>query len=285
MKTYNQLYLDIRQQFIDNGIENFSNEARLIISNISRKSQNELIRDMRLYTTSEITEACLNLANRRCNGEPLAYLLNYTEFYGVPLKISKDVLIPRIDTEVLVDAALDILEDVESPRILDLCTGSGCIACAIGHNKPSCSLVAIDISKRALDVCKTNIVKNRLANKTICLEADVLEKPPVGIGTFDMIVCNPPYIETSEIAKLDNSVKNYEPHIALDGGKDGLKFYKKIIKNYKPLINMGGHIIFEVGEGQSSSVSDMLFEAGFTAVNTRKDTIDVDRIVIGSLFI
>ena len=168
-------------------------------------------------------------------------------------------------------------------RILDLCCGSGCITCAIGHEMPATRLVAIDISANALEVCRRNIAAQKLISRVICMQADALSSPPLGIGEFDMIVSNPPYIASEEIKTLDVSVKDFEPVWALDGGEDGLKFYKAIIKYWKSLLRQGGYLLFEVGEGQAQAVRDMLSAAGFGYTDTRKDTLGIDRVVFGRM--
>ena len=166
-------------------------------------------------------------------------------------------------------------------RVLDLCTGSGCIACAIAKELPATRLVAVDISPSALQVCRQNVAANRLHSRVLCMQADALASPPLGIGMFDVIVSNPPYIPSAEIETLDASVRNYEPIWALDGGEDGLKFYRGIIKYWKTVLRPGGLIFFEVGEGQSPAVQDMLLSAGFSETTTRKDSGGTERVVIG----
>ena len=168
-------------------------------------------------------------------------------------------------------------------RILDLCCGSGCIACALGHELPATKLVAVDISANALEVARENFAANRLGSRAICIQADATSSPPMSIGQFDMIVSNPPYIASREIITLDPSVRDYEPIWALDGGEDGYRFYKAIIKYWKSLLRPGGFLLFEVGEGQAATVKDMLSSAGFRAVGSRLDTLNIERVVIGKI--
>ena len=200
------------------------------------------------------------------------------------MKVTKDVLIPRSDTELLVDLAREALTGWRmDARVLDLCCGSGCITCAIGHELPATKLVAVDLSASALEICRANVNLNRLTTRVICMQADATSSPPLGIGSFDLIVSNPPYIESGEIQKLDRSVKDYEPMWALDGGKDGLRFYKAIIKHWKSLLRPEGLLIFEVGEGQAEAVADMLMAAGFAATSIHQDARGVDRAVVGRM--
>lgn len=284
MKTYNDIYLNTRTVLRQRGIEAFNQEARYIVAAAAGKSVAELLRDMNLYASNQIEEKVTDYSARRLRGEPVAYITGTWEFYGLPIITTPDVLIPRVDTEVLVDTAIELLMGKKmDARILDLCCGSGCITCAIGHEMPATRFVSIDISANALEICRRNAAANRVISRVICMQADALATPPLGIGEFDMIVANPPYIATGEISKLDPSVKDYEPVWALDGGADGLKFYKGIIKYWKSLLRVGGHLIFEVGEGQADAVLDMLNSAGFESTGVKQDTLGIDRVVYGKM--
>ena len=284
MKTYNEIYLNIRSILRQRSVENYSLEAKLIVSKAAGKTVAELLRDLNLYTSEEIAQKALDFTARRLRGEPIAYIAGTWEFYGLPMIVTSDVLIPRIDTEVLVETAKEILTGQKmNARILDLCCGSGCISCAVAHELPATHGVAVDISSEALTVCRQNLVLNRLSSRIICMQADAKAAPPYGLGRFDMIISNPPYIATNEIASLDSSVKDYEPICALDGGEDGLDFYRAIIKYWKVLLNEGGYLLFEVGEDQAAPVSELLLNAGFASVFTRVDTLGVQRVVVGSL--
>lgn len=284
MKTYNDIYLQARNALREHGIEGYSLEARLLVATAAGKTAQELLRDLSLYTTPEMAAKVADLTERRIAGEPVAYITGAWEFYGLPMVITTDVLIPRMDTELLVDAAKELLNGHKmDARVLDLCCGSGCIACAIGHELPATRLVAVDISANALEVCRKNIAANRLSSRAICMQADATSSPPLSMGQFDMIVSNPPYIRSADMRKLDPSVRDFEPSWALDGGKDGLKFYKSIIKYWKALLRPGGYLLFEVGEGQAESVKEMMLTGGFRAVSSKFDTIGVERVVIGKM--
>ena len=285
MKTYNELYLTARNVLRQYGVEGCNLEARLLVAQAAGKSTADLLRDMNLYTTPGIEAKVTDYLARRLRGEPVAYITGAWEFYGLPMTVTPDVLIPRMDTEVLVDAAKEILVGRKmDARILDLCCGSGCIACALGHELPASKLVAVDISASALEICRRNLAANRLASRCITLQADATAAPPLSIGTFDLIVSNPPYIASDEIIELDSSVRDYEPIWALDGGKDGLRFYKGILKYWKSLLRPGGFILFEVGEDQAQTVKDMVLAAGFAAADTRKDSQGTERVVIGRMY-
>ena len=284
MKTYNDIYLNARTVLRQRGIEAFNQEARYIVAAAAGKSVAELLRDMNLYASNQIEEKVTDYTARRLRGEPVAYITGSWEFYGLPIITTLDVLIPRVDTEVVVDTAIELLMGKKmDARILDLCCGSGCITCAIAHEMPATRFVSIDISANALEICRQNAAANRVISRVICMQADALSSPPLGLGEFDMIVANTPYIATGDISKLDPSVKDYEPVWALDGGADGLKFYKAIIKYWKSLLRVGGYLIFEVGEGQADSVLDMLNSAGFESTGVKQDTLGIDRVVYAKM--
>ena len=284
MKTYNDIYLQARNALREQGIEGYTLEARLLVATASGKTTQELLRDLSLYTTAEIADKVAALTERRIAGEPVAYITGAWEFYGLPMHITTDVLIPRMDTELLVDAAKELLNGRKmDARILDLCCGSGCISCALGHELPAARVVAVDLSAKALEVARKNIAANRLSSRVICLQADATASPPMSMGQFDMIVSNPPYVRSADMKKLDPSVRDYEPSWALDGGKDGLKFYKSIIKYWKSVLRPGGYLLFEVGEGQAESVKEMLLTGGFRSVSSKFDTLGVERVIIGKM--
>ena len=284
MRTYNDIYLSARNLLRQSGVEAFSLEAKLLVAGAAGKTTAQLLRDMSLYASNKIEDTVTEYIARRLRGEPVAYITGSWEFYGLPIVTTPDVLIPRMDTEKLVDTAKELLTGRKmNARILDLCCGSGCITCAIGHEMPATRLVAIDISANALEVCRRNIAAQKLISRVRCMQADALSSPPLGIGEFDMRVSNPPYIASEEIKTLDVSVKDFEPVWALDGGEDGLKFYKAIIKYWKSLLRQGGYLLFEVGEGQAQAVRDMLSAAGFGYTDTRKDTLGIDRVVFGRM--
>lgn len=281
MYTYNELYLKTRAILKQNNIEGCEAEARFLLSAASGKSVKDLLRDYSLYPGPSVEKLLIEYIQRRLSGEPVAYITGQWEFYGMPMRITNDVLIPRMDTEVIVDCVKDYLTGRKmDARVLDLCCGSGCIGCAIAHEMPATRVVCVDISAAALDVCRKNTALNKLSSRVICMQADAESSPPMGMGKFDIIVSNPPYIASEEIHKLDSSVKDYEPLWALDGGDDGLKFYRSIIKYWKSLLNENGALVFELGEGQSPAVKELLLSAGFRSVFTRRDTIDVERAMI-----
>ena len=265
------------------GVEAYALEARLLVAYAVGKTKEEFVRDLRLYTSDENEQKIEALLQRRIAGEPLAYLIGEWEFHGLPIVVTPDVLIPRMDTEVLVDAALRVLVGRKmNARILDLCSGSGCIGCALAHELPAARVVMVDISDEALTVSKENLRRNH-QNRTICLKADALEKPPMGIGTFDLIVSNPPYVASMDILTLDSSVRDYEPLGALDGGEDGLMFYRAIVRHWTQILRPGGWLMFEVGEDQADTVMALMTEEKYTDVTALEDTAGIRRVVVGRI--
>ena len=285
IKTYNDIYLAVRKRLRDAGIEGYDLEARLLAAKAAGKTVEGFLRDSRFYVNDDAFENELSaLAERRMEGEPIAYITGEWEFYGLPVTVTPDVLIPRIDTEVLVTAAIELLTLREPDRrVLDLCAGSGCIGMALTASVPSCRVVLADVSREALAVCRANLLKNNLTRRATCVEADALSSPPMLLGSFDMIVCNPPYIPTSEIIGLDSSVRDYEPLSALDGGPDGLDFYRAVASKWPAVLRKDGYLLFECGEGQAGEVMDIMDSNGFEDIRTYRDTIGVERVVSGRL--
>ena len=280
--TYNNLYLDTRARLKRAGVESAQLEAREIICYAADKSREQFYRDMTLYVSGEMERRVEELVQRRMAGEPVAYIIGEWEFYGLPLDVSRDVLIPRMDTELLAERGiLKARESGEGARVLDLCAGSGCVGLAIAANAPECRVVLGELSEGALRVCKQNIRRNELNARVTCLSVDALEAPSSTLWDFDAIVCNPPYIPSGDIEALDVSVREYEPRIALDGGEDGLEYYRAIAEKWKPALRLGGALIFEVGLGQAEAVEDILEKNGFEEIKSSSDTQNIARVVEG----
>jgi len=280
--TYQNLYLDIRRQFLRAGFPGAGLEAREIVCFGSGKTREEFYRDSPLYTSPEIEEAVRALAERHTGGEPVAYLIGEWEFYGLTLEVTPAVLIPRADTEVLAEAAVEFAGRMERCRLLDLCTGSGCVGLAAAANVPGCRVLLGDVSEKALEVCRRNVRRCGLADRVKADVLDALAPPPASIGTFQCITCNPPYITRGEMEALDRSVKDFEPHLALYGGEDGLDFYRAIVQNWKAALTEGGRMYFEVGAGQADAVLGLMRDGGFAHVNILPDTQGIGRVVYGT---
>jgi len=248
----------------------------------SGKTREQFFRDARQYDTGGVFETALgDMVTRRIGGEPLAYITGEWEFYGLPLNITRDVMVPRIDTEVLTTAAIAWARRRGASRALDLCAGSGCVGLAIAASVPSCRVVLADNSQKALSVARLNILRNALTRTVTNIELDALRPPPPLLGSFDLIVSNPPYIPRGDIAALDPSVRDYEPHAALDGGLDGLDFYRRIASGWTSVLNGGGLLAFECGIGQSEAVQDILASADFGDITAYRDTLGIERVITG----
>jgi len=283
METYNDIYLRVRKKLKSAGVEASELEARLIVTHCANKTRDQLLLMGTIFATDPVVKGKIDeCLNRRLSGEPLAYVLGEWEFYSIPLIVNAHVMIPRVDTELLAQETINLLKrKVWQTRLLDLCTGSGCIGLAVAANVSSCRIVMIDSSEQALAVCRQNMIKTNLSRHLTAMDADILQKPPAILGEFDVIVSNPPYIPTADIETLDSSVKDYEPKAALDGGEDGLDYYHAIIENWSKLLKKGGHLALECGIGQSPAIRYIMKQHEFTDVKTYKDTLGIERVIVG----
>jgi len=221
-----------------------------------------------------------NAVTRVINGEPLQYVLGKWEFMSLDFIVSPSVLIPRSDTETLAEAALNLLPQ-NGGKVLDICTGSGCILISLLHYSKQSSGIGIDINTSALNTASENAILNNVQEKATFIHCDALQPLLFDADSFDIIVSNPPYIRTEILTSLDPSVINYEPHLALDGGLDGLTFYKAIAKNAKNLLKPGGTLLFEIGFDQRDAVLNIMQNCGYSSINCKKDLTGNDRVVTG----
>ena len=281
--TYNNLYMDIRQELRQAGIEAATLEARELVCYAAGKTRQELMRDSRLYVPTAVEQQARGLVRRHLNGEPVAYLIGEWEFYGLPLDISRDVLIPRSDTEVLAEKAIEFVQTLGECRVLDLCAGSGCVGLAVASQCRQARVVLGELSEGALRICRQNIRRNGLSGQVVPLPMDVMAGPPAHVGEFDCIVSNPPYIPRADIDTLDVSVKDYEPHMALDGGEDGLDFYRTICDKWRQVLHPGSRLYFEVGIGQADDVLRLMRAVGFGDIQVVEDPGGIPRVVFGTL--
>lgn len=218
--------------------------------------------------------------NRRIKGEPIAYIVGHQEFMGIDFIVNKNVLIPRPDTEILVEHVIEQLKDIQNEiTVLDIGTGSGAIALSIGKFISNSIFTLVDISKEALEVAKQNTQRLDMTNRvTLCLSDCFID---VKKQKFDVIVSNPPYIPTQHIDHLQKEVSCFEPRGALDGGNDGLLFYKRIALEAKEYLKPGGLIAFEIGYDQAKDVINLLIDNGYHSVEKKKDYGSNDRVVVG----
>lgn len=284
MDTYNDIFLRARRKLRGAGVEAFDLEARLIVAHASGRTREDLLRSSRLFVPdSAISRAADEMIDRRLAGEPVAYIVGEWEFFSLPVIVNDSVLIPRTDTEVLAAETIKLLRQLgRQTRILDLCAGSGCVGLAVAANVPSCRIVLADSSDKALAVCRANMLRNNLSRNMTAIEADVLDQPPALLGSFDAIVSNPPYIPTADLIALDPSVRDYEPVLSLDGGPDGLYFFRAIVTNWTMLLKQDGFLSLECGAGQAPMLREIMRDGGLRDLRTFTDTLGIERVVIGT---
>lgn len=282
VKKYVDLYMDARKVLLPSeGQQRAGLLARELLCAASGKSQEEMIAERDRYASQEVCDRMEDFTARALTGEPLAYILEEWDFYGMTLYVNRDVLIPRDDTCAVTELAIKRgLYLDQDPRILDLCTGSGCIGLAIARRVKDARVTLADISREALAVAKKNCALQKLTGRTSCVQADALQAPPAFLGEFDMIVSNPPYVRSDEMPDLQPSVRDFEPSLALDGGADGLEFYRSIVKNYSQVLKPGGWICFEFGMGQGDAVCRILEAGGFRIVERKQDFNEIERAVL-----
>jgi release factor glutamine methyltransferase len=216
------------------------------------------------------------LVERRLPGEPIQYILGEAEFYGLPFFVTPDVLIPRPETEHLVEKAIELLPLFSKPRIVDIGTGSGIIAIALAHEWPSATVTATDVSASALDVARRNADRNGLAGRIRFLMGDLLT--PIAAERFEIIASNPPYVPETDRTSLAPEVRDYEPGSALFAGQDGLSIYRRLIPAAFDALVPGGFLVLEIGYGQQSSVSALLESSGFRSIEFTADLQSIPRV-------
>ena len=264
------------------GIDNVRFEARLLLSRASGLSIEDLVAHGAAEATPATVAAMKSLTARRVRREPMAYILGEREFWGRPFKVSPAVLVPRPDSETLIEAALAIAPDREGPlNVLDLGVGSGCLLLTLLAEYPRAAGVGLEVSSEALDVARANAESLGLSARVRWVAGDWRQhgwSENLG-GPFDLVVANPPYIEAGAIAGLMPEVGRFEPRLALDGGPDGLLAYRKIAAAAPQLLRPTGHALVEVGEGQALAVKGLFAAAGLSKSNVWKDLGGIERVV------
>lgn len=261
----------------ENNINEPINKTRIILANILNKNKEYIL----IHENEEVTDDVLNAfkinIQKLCNGVPLQYITNKQEFMGLEFYVDENVLIPQPDTEILVEEVINIAKKENKLDILDLCSGSGAIGISIAKSIKNSKIILSDISKKALQIAKRNCIKNNVNNEIKIIYSDLFENIN---GKFDVIVSNPPYIKSDVIKTLDKEVQN-EPKIALDGGKDGLKIYKRIIKDAYKYLKPDGYLALEIGYDQKAAVIKLIKSTGrYTNIYSKKDLAENDRIVV-----
>jgi len=273
-------FIQIVQKLAEAQIENPRLEARLMFAEVLHRSPSEIFQDISL--TDEENKKVEAMLEQRLRHKPLDKILGHREFYKYEFKVSEDVLSPRPDTEILVENALEILKSITSAKILDLGCGSGCIIESLLKDLSFASGCAVDISGKALAIAKEN-ADNLAVSERIrfvnagWFDADFVTK----IGDkFDIIVSNPPYIPSDDIKTLDREVKEYDPMLALDGGKSGYESYEQIAKIAPQLLQDGGYVLLEAGIGQAEKIADIFMLKGFKLLKIANDLSGIARCVI-----
>lgn len=279
--TLRNLYLGARRQLLckeDRDTAEFY--AQELVSHVTGKKKDRLLSQGEMYVGDGECQKVEAGVARLLSDEPLAYVIGEWDFYGMTLKVTPDVLIPRDDTCAVTDLVIEAAKAIPGEkRILDLCTGSGCIGLAVAKNVPDARVTLADISRNALAVAKENVALQKCFGRVTCVEADALGTPTPFLGKFDIIVSNPPYITNEEMKELPKSVDAFEPHLALYGGDDGLVFYRNIAKNYRKALKTGGILCFEFGEHQGDAVAEILNENGFTVLKRTEDYNQRERAI------
>ena len=259
-------------------IDGPKNKARAILQHTLKKSKEYTIIYDKNEVTKEERDNFVKNIKRLISGEPLQYITGVQEFMKLNFIVNKDVRIPQPDTEILVEEVIKIANKMENPIILDLCTGSGAIAVSLAKNIPNAKIIATDISKKALEIAKYNAKLNGVLNSIDFIESNLFNK--IKNIKFDVIVSNPPYIATNEIQKLPKDVRQ-EPVIALDGGKDGLDFYRKIYDKGNEFLNRQGYICVEIGYNQREAVKRIIEKKQrYVETYCKKDLCENDRVIV-----
>jgi release factor glutamine methyltransferase len=282
--TIQKLLSWVTEYFTGKGIDSPRLSAEWLLCYVLGIKRIELYTQFNKVVGQEQLSQLHELVKRAGAHEPIAYLTGKKEFYSLEFEITKDCLIPRPETELLVERAIEFLRTRNGEQfICDLCTGSGCVAVAIARNRANCRIVATDISDAALAIAEKNIARHGLMNRIKLLQGDLFEPVIAGLGPakFDLIVCNPPYVSEPEYEKLAPNVKDFEPKSALTAGKDGLDIIKKIIADANQHLKPTGTLMLEIGNEQGNAVQKLLETAGyFGDVKIDKDYSNLDRLAL-----
>lgn len=260
----------------ENNIENAVFDAHLIVREVLGLEPIDLVLDSKREVSEEDAKKAFAFCKRRCQREPLQYILGVQEFMGIGFEVDKDVLIPRADTETLVEEALKFHGGM---NVLDICSGSGCIALSVAHFNKNAYVTGLDISDKALSLSAKNAERLKLTERVRFKKCNILTQVPDGV--YDLILSNPPYIETDEIDKLQKEVRAFEPRLALDGGADGLMFYRRICSVAPKLLQRNGRLLFEVGFNQADAVEELMTDCGLKNIRRIKDLCGVERVLCG----
>ena len=263
-------------------IDSYIIDSQLLLQKVLQKDKVFIIVNRELELEESEKEEFFRLLNMRKNKMPIKYILGECEFMGMNFIIKEGVLIPRGDTEILIEKALEEINDNQYKRVCDVCCGSGAIGISIGKLNQCTQVVCLDISDTACQVTQENINKFNISDRVKVIKSDLLDEVIKKDITFDIIISNPPYIREEVIPSLMEDVKNYEPYIALSGGKDGLDFYREITKQSLELLKTGGMLAYEIGYDQREDVERILLENQFKNITCFKDLAGLDRVILGT---
>ena len=283
--TFEEAYNKGKEILVNADVADASIDARLLLEEAAHVNKAYLLahanEELKLSCEDTVEEKYFRMVEQRAKRIPLQHIVGYQDFMALRFNVNEDVLVPRFDTEVLVEESLKHVHD--GMKILDMCTGSGCILISILKYSNDCIGIGADISDKALKVATAN-AKTLLSDRddiTIdFIQSDLFSNISKN-DRFDVIVSNPPYIQTEVISTLSSEVKDHDPFIALDGGADGLYFYRRIIPDALSFLNPGGVILFEIGYDEAEAVTKLLKEAGFINIEVIKDLSGLDRVVVG----
>ena len=260
-----------------NNIKSFNLDGEILLASSLKIDRTRLLLNLNHRIKNNQKQIYFNLINRRKKNEPIAYILGFKEFWKNNFKIDKSALIPRPDTEILVEEALKEIKKNEKKKILDIGTGSGCIILSILNERKNSSGHGIDISKKAINLAKNNAKIQHINNRIKFLHSDI---DNYNLGKYDLIISNPPYIKLSDISVLDKDIKFFEPNLALNGGVDGFSKIRKVIKKSSVLIKKNGKLILEIGFNQANKTKKILKANGFYIDRIAKDFSGINRCII-----
>lgn len=267
---------------LEAGIDTARLDSQLLLGKVIKKDKLYLMINNMEDVNNKDEEEFFNLIDKRKEKMPVKYILGECDFMGLDFFVEKGILIPRSDTEVLVEKILSMIDENAELKVCDLCSGSGAIGIALAYYRKNIKVDSIDYYDIPEKITRKNIARHKLQDRVNFIKSDLLnEVIDTGIK-YDVLVSNPPYIKTEEIETLMSDVKNYEPHTALDGGDDGLIFYRKIVKQSSMVLRKNSILAFEIGFDQGQSVKKLMEDNGYTKVEVIKDLAGLDRVVIGS---
>jgi release factor glutamine methyltransferase len=266
------------------GVDSPRLQAELLLSHVLKLARMKLYLNFERTLTPEEADALRGMVVRRGNREPLQHIVGSTSFCGYEIAVNRHVLVPRPETEILAERAWTFLgrPELSTAAGLDLCTGSGCLAIALAAHCPNATVYASDISPEALRCARENAAANQLSDKITFLEGDAFSALPAGLA-FDLIVSNPPYIASAEIETLDPEVRDFDPRLALDGGEDGLEFYRRIAMEAKAFLKPAGRLMVEFGDGQAPALRELFVAQNWIVETIERDYSQRERILIARL--